>query len=79
MPPEELEKIAAVCVKHNLVVLTDEIYSELTYEGGAHHCIAALPGMEGTHPSLHGVSKAFCHDRAGASASFAHRRSSSRP
>jgi len=33
MDPEELEKIAAVCVKHDLVVLTDEIYSEITYEG----------------------------------------------
>jgi aminotransferase len=59
MPPEELEKIAAVCVKHNLVVMTDEIYSELTYEGGTHHCIASLPGMKERTVLLHGVSKAF--------------------
>lgn len=59
MPPEELARIAAVCVKHNLVVLTDEIYSELTYEGGIHHCIAALPGMKERTVLLHGVSKAF--------------------
>jgi len=59
MPPEELEKIAALCVKHNLVVMTDEIYSELTYEGGQHHCIAALPGMKERTVLLHGVSKAF--------------------
>lgn len=59
MPPEELERIAAVCVKHNLVVLTDEIYSELTYEGGTHHSIAALPGMKERTVLLHGVSKAF--------------------
>lgn len=59
MPLEELERIAAVCVKHNLVVMTDEIYSELTYEGGAHHSIAALPGMKERTVLLHGVSKAF--------------------
>jgi aminotransferase len=39
MEPAELEKIAAVCVRHNLVVLTDEIYSELTYEGAKHTSI----------------------------------------
>lgn len=59
MPPEELEKIAAVCVKHDLVVLTDEIYSELTYDGAEHHSIAALPGMKDRTLLLHGVSKAF--------------------
>jgi aminotransferase len=59
MPPEELEKIAAVCVKHDLVVMTDEIYSELTYDGGTHHSIAALPGMKERTVLLHGVSKAF--------------------
>jgi aminotransferase len=59
MPPEELERIAAVCVKHNLVVMTDEIYSELTYEGGQHHSIAAMPGMKERTVLLHGVSKAF--------------------
>ncbi len=59
MPPEELAKIAAVCLKHNLVVLTDEIYSELTYDGAEHHCIAALPGMKERTLLLHGVSKAF--------------------
>jgi len=59
MPVAELEKIAAVCVKHNLVVMTDEIYSELTYDNGAHTSIAALPGMKERTVLLHGVSKAF--------------------
>ena len=59
MPPEELEKIAALCVKHNLVVMTDEIYSELTYDAVAHPSIAALPGMRERTVLLHGVSKAF--------------------
>ena len=59
MPPEELEKIAALCVKHNLVVMTDEIYSELTYDAVAHPSSAALPGMRERTVLLHGVSKAF--------------------
>lgn len=59
MPADELEKIAAICVKHNLVVLTDEIYSELTYDSAAHASIAALPGMKERTVFLHGVSKAF--------------------
>ncbi len=56
---EELEKIAALCKKHDLVVLTDEIYSELTYDGGEHVSIAALPGMRERTVFLHGFSKAF--------------------
>ena len=56
---EELRKIAAVCVKHNLVVMTDEIYSELRYDGAAHLSIATLPGMRERTIFLHGFSKAF--------------------
>ncbi len=56
---EELEKIAALCIKHDLVVLTDEIYSELIYDGSEHHSIAALPGMRERTIFLHGFSKAF--------------------
>jgi aminotransferase len=59
MPPEELTKIAALAVKHDLVVLTDEIYSELTYDELPHHSIAALPGMKERTVFLHGFSKAF--------------------
>jgi aminotransferase len=59
MPLEELRKIAAFAVNHNLVVLTDEIYSELTYDDIPHHSIAALPGMKERTLFLHGFSKAF--------------------
>ena len=44
MTKEELLKIAAVVKRHNLLVFTDEIYSELTFEG-EHTSIASLPGM----------------------------------
>ena len=56
---DELEKIAQLCVRHDLVVLTDEIYSELTYDGAKHVSIAALPGMRERTVFLHGFSKAF--------------------
>src|ERR1700677_2585282 len=56
---EELAKIAALCVKHDLVVLTDEIYSELTYDGAEHISIATFPGMRERTIFLHGFSKAF--------------------
>jgi len=54
----ELEKIAALARRHNLLVITDEIYSELTFEG-EHTSIAALPGMKGRTIFLHGFSKAY--------------------
>lgn len=59
MQPAELEKIAAICVHHNLVVLSDEIYSELTYDDGKHTSIAVFPGMKERTVFLHGLSKAF--------------------
>lgn len=55
----ELEKIAALCVRHDLIVLSDEIYSELTYDGHEHVSIASLPGMRERTVLLHGFSKAF--------------------
>ena len=58
MTKEELLKIAAVVKRHNLLVFTDEIYSELTFEG-EHTSIASLPGMAERTVFLHGFSKAY--------------------
>ncbi len=58
MTRAELEKIATVVRRHNLLVLTDEIYSELTFEG-EHVSIASLPGMVERTIFLHGFSKAY--------------------
>jgi aminotransferase len=55
----ELEKIARLCVEHDLIVMTDEIYSELTYDQAEHVSIASLPGMRERTIFLHGFSKAF--------------------
>jgi len=55
---EQLEKIAAFAKEKDLLVLTDEIYSELTFDG-THTSIASLPGMAERTIFLHGFSKAF--------------------
>lgn len=59
MPPEELEKIAALAVKHDLLVFTDEIYCELLYDNQQHKSIVEYPGMRERTVLLHGFSKAF--------------------
>jgi aminotransferase len=58
MTRAELQKIADVAKRHNLMVITDEIYSELTFEGD-HVSIASLPGMKERTIFLHGFSKAY--------------------
>ncbi|MEM1158552.1 MAG: aminotransferase class I/II-fold pyridoxal phosphate-dependent enzyme [Verrucomicrobiota bacterium] len=58
MSPEDLDKIAEFCVERDILVITDEIYSELTYEG-QHESIATRPGMRERTIFLHGFSKAF--------------------
>ena len=58
-PPEELEKIAQLCVKYDLLCFTDEIYSELLYDGRQHKSIVEFPGMRERTVLLHGFSKAF--------------------
>ena len=58
MTSEALEEIASLAKRHNLLVITDEIYSELTFEG-EHISIASLPGMAERTIFLHGFSKAY--------------------
>lgn len=58
-PLEDLKGIAELAVKHDLIVMTDEIYSELRYDGEEHVSIASLPGMKERTILLHGFSKAF--------------------
>ena len=58
MEKEDLEAIAEVVERHDLFVLTDEIYSELTYKE-KHVSIASLPGMRDRTVYINGFSKAF--------------------
>jgi aspartate/methionine/tyrosine aminotransferase len=56
---EDLERIAEVAVRHDLVVLSDEIYSRILYDGAEHTSIAALPGMRERTIVLDGFSKTW--------------------
>lgn len=58
MGREHLEALAKVIEKHDLLVISDEIYSELTY-GQMHVSIAALPGMRDRTILINGFSKSF--------------------
>ena len=54
----KLERLAKFAVEKDLIVISDEIYAELTYEG-EHVSIAELPGMRERTILLHGFSKGF--------------------
>ena len=58
MRREDLEAIAEVIIEHDLYVLSDEIYSELTYQGD-HVSIASLPGMRERTLTINGFSKSY--------------------
>jgi len=55
----DLEAIAALAIRHDLWVMTDEIYGRITYDGAEHISIASLPGMAERTIVLDGFSKTF--------------------
>jgi len=56
MTKKELEAIADIAVEHDLIVISDEVYDRLTYEG-KHTCFATLNGMRDRTIYLNGLSK----------------------
>ncbi len=58
MEKEDLEAIAEVIIKHDIFVMSDEIYAELTYKD-KHVSIASLPGMQERTILINGFSKAY--------------------
>lgn len=59
MEKKDLEKIAKVCIQHDLLVISDEIYAELTYNGKNHVSIASIDGMAERTVVLNGFAKSF--------------------
>lgn len=57
--PDELERIAALCVEHDVLVLSDEIYSHILFDGARHVSIATYPGMAERTILLDGFSKTW--------------------
>lgn len=56
---ETLKRLADIAIKNDLLVISDEIYEQLTYDGTKHICIASLPGMKERTIKLGGFSKAY--------------------
>jgi N-succinyldiaminopimelate aminotransferase len=55
----ELEDVAAVAREHDLVVVSDEVYEHLVFDGGRHHPLATLPGMARRTLTVSSVGKTF--------------------
>ena len=59
IPPDEVARICEVAVENDLIVVSDEIYARLTYDGHRAQPVAVLPGMYERTITLSGVSKAY--------------------
>jgi aspartate/methionine/tyrosine aminotransferase len=54
-----MEGLANLAIEHDLLVISDEVYSKLVYDGAQHLSIAALAGMSGRTITIDGVSKTY--------------------
>lgn len=59
MSQKELEAVAEVAMRHDLLVISDEVYCELLYDGEQHRSIAAIPGMKERTVVVNSFSKSF--------------------
>ena len=58
-PLPVLQEIAALAIKHDILVMSDEIYERMVYGGATHHSLASLPGMWERTLTINGLSKAY--------------------
>ena len=58
--PPNLRRLAEIAKKHDLLVISDEIYEKLLYDGTEHLSIGSLPGMAERTITLNGFSKTYC-------------------
>src|SRR2546428_1912982 len=56
---DELQAIADLCLEHDLLAITDEIYEHIVYDGLGHTPIATLPGMAERTVTISGISKSY--------------------
>jgi len=59
LTPDELRTVAEVAIEHDLVVITDEVYEHLTFDGHAHVPLATLPGMFERTLTLSSAGKSY--------------------
>src|SRR5262249_33093258 len=55
----ELEMIAGLCIRHDILGVTDEIYERILYDGHEHISLASIPGMLERTVTISGLSKTF--------------------
>jgi len=58
----ELQQLADLAQEHDLLVLADEVYEEITYDGAEHISVASLPGMRERTITMHAFTKAYAMD-----------------
>lgn len=58
----ELEALAQLTIKHDLVVISDEVYEDITYDDAEHISIASLPGMQERTVSMFAFTKSYAMD-----------------
>lgn len=58
-PPEVIRAIAELAVRHDLLIVADEIYARMIYAPNEHLSIASLPGMRGRTVTINGFSKTY--------------------
>lgn len=59
---EELQGLADLAIKHDLIVMSDEVYEDILYDGAEHISIAALEGMDERTISLFAFTKSYAMD-----------------
>jgi len=59
---DELEGLARLAIARDLVVISDEVYADIVYDGARHVAIAGLPGMRARTIGLHAFTKAYAMD-----------------
>ncbi|MFC6646457.1 pyridoxal phosphate-dependent aminotransferase [Granulicella cerasi] len=57
--PEQVRELAEIAKKHNLIVISDEIYAKIIFDGSEHLSIGSLPGMKERTITLNGFSKSY--------------------
>lgn len=56
---EDMESIADICIKDEILAMSDEIYEKMVYDGAKHYSIGSFPGMEDLAITVNGFSKTY--------------------
>ena len=57
---ERVEALAELAVRHNLLIISDELYEKIVYDGAKNPSVASIPGMKERTITINGFSKTYC-------------------